>query len=516
MKKILNIIIVFGVLFSGCKKEFLDKVSLSDISEDNFWQNKQDAELALMGCYDGLQDISLYKGNGKVSGAGISQFDVISDDSYFRYTWARLIPLSTGKYDPTSWGNDQMWAACYKVIVRANQIIKHVPEIESLNPEESLQIVAEAKVLRATMYNFLAMTYADVPLITEPPLRYEDTQVAKTPKNEIMKFVISELEFCYSDLPVEPENWGRLSRGAALGMLARTYLYNKEWDKAAETAQEVINLGYSLFEDYTSLFTPENEQCSEIIFPVTFANGMDGEGSRWMNYYSSRMYPHYKPALPNLIDEYYCTDGLPTSESPLFNPDSTWKNRDPRLMGTITSNGWPNNPARKQDAVGIYYPIKYAASPEIYEQNDDSPQDYYLIRYAHILLIKAEALAQQGTDLEIYSLINQLRDRVSMPHVEDVEGTGLSQEELLNLVKHERRIETAFEFLRYFDIKRWGEIQEKYTYYNEHEYDNYLGIPGNSYWSKMLERVWDPKYEKMPIPQAELDVNKALEQHEGY
>ncbi len=356
------------------------------------------------------------------------------------------------------------------------------------------------------------MTYADVPLITEPILA-EDAQVAKTAKSEVMSFIIADLESCNTDLPVRAENWGRLTQGAALGILARTYLYNEEWSNAASTAQKVIDLGYSLFDDFSTLFSPSNERNNEIIFPICFEYGLDGEGGSWMRSYSSRMYPHYMPALPSLINEYYCTDGLPTTSSPLFDPDNAWENRDPRLVATITSRGWPNNPASKQDAQGIYYPIKYV--PKATEHMKDSPQDYYLIRFAHILLIKAEALAQQGADAEVYILINQLRDRVSMPHIEDVEGAGLAQAELLDVVKHERRIETAFEFLRYFDIKRWGEIEEKYDNFNTTELNDYQGT-GGPYWSKMIQRVWNPKYEKIPIPQAELDANKALVQHDGY
>lgn len=513
MKKIAYIFIALGFILSGCQEDFLDKSSLSDISDQNFWNTKQDAELALMGCFDGFHNISLYKGNGSTSGAGISQFDFITDDGYFRYTWARLLPLATGSYDPTSWGNDQMWEASYRIIARANKIIKFVPEIEDISPEDSKMIVAEAKVLRATIYNFLAMTHADVPLITEPKT-VEESQIAKSSRSEIMSFIIDDLNGCYNDLPIEPTKWGRLTRGAALGMLARTYLYNENWSEAASTAQKVIDLGYSLHSDYTTLFIPENEQNDEVVFPITFEYGLGGEGSQYMKSSSSRMYPNYKPALPNLVEEFCCTDGLPISTSPLFNPDNVWENRDPRLLATITSRDWPNNPASKQDAAGIYYPIKYA--PQDVEHKSDNPQDYFLIRFAHILLIKAEALAQQGTDPEVYTLINQLRDRVSMPHVEEVEGTSLSQDALLDLVKHERRIETAFEFLRYFDLKRWDEIQEKYDYFNAHELDNYQGVSGQSYWNNMKKRVWLPKYEKLPIPQAEIDTNKALEQHAGY
>ncbi len=519
MKKIIFIITVISlVIFSGCSDDFLEKDPLSSISDATFWKDKNDAELALMGCYSGLQNISLYKGNGTVSGAGIASFDAVSDDSYSKSSWHRLQALAFGTYDPTSWGNDQMWASSYVIIARANRIIKFVPEIEGINEEDSRKIVAEARLLRATMYNFLAMTFADVPLITEPQ-SVENAQVPKNTKSEIMSFIISDLESSYMDLPTTTNQWGRLTQGAALGILARTYLYNEDWSLAASTAQKVIDLGvHSLFHDYGALFTPENEQSSEVIFPVTFEHGFDGEGSAWMRYYSSRMYIRYRTALPSLANEFYCTDGLPISESPLFNETAIWENRDPRLQGSVTSYQWPNwPPTTKKEPSGVYFANKYIAAPDIKEQTSDSPQDFYLVRYAHILLIKAEALAQQGADAEIYSLINELRNRVSMPHVEDIEGAGLSQSELLDLVKHERRVETAFEFLRYFDIKRWGEIQEKYEWYNNNEFTNYPGgSSGDAYYGGMRERVWMPKYEKMPIPQAELDANKALKQHDGY
>jgi len=518
MKKILYIAIVLGFVFSSCQKEFLDKASLSDISDQNFWNNKQDAELALIGCYDGFQDISLYKGNGTTSGAGIASFDAISDDAYSKSTWHRLQALAFGTYDPTSWGNDQIWKASYKIIARANKIIKLVPQIEDISAADSKKIVAEAKVLRATIYNLLAMTYADVPLVTEP-IEVENAQVAKSTKSEIMSFITADLEACYADLPAVTDNWGRMTQGAALGILARTYLYNEDWALAASAAQKVIDLGvHSLFPDYGTLFSPENEQNSEVIFPISFEYGLGGEGGSWMRYYSSRMYIRYKTALPSLVNEFYCTDGLPITTSPLYNETNTWENRDPRLQATVTSYQWPNwPPTSKSEPSGVYFAKKYIAAPEISDQSSDSPQDFYLIRYAHILLIKAEALAQQGTNAEIYSLINELRDRVSMPHVEDVEGSGLSQADLLDIVKHERRVETAFEFLRYFDIKRWGEIQEKYDWYNANELTNYPGgRSGDAYYSSMKTRVWLSKYEKMPIPQAELDVNKALKQHDGY
>jgi hypothetical protein len=147
------------------------------------------------------------------------------------------------------------------------------------------------------------------------------------------------------------------------------------------------------------------------------------------------------------------------------------------------------------------------------ENHFDSPQDFYVIRYAHVLLMRAEALVQSGSysEGEVIGLINHIRDRVNMPHVEDVEGTGLSQSELLEVVKHERRVETAFEGLRYFDLMRWGELKKKYDEYmngGELQEMKDRGFP------TPRDRVFeDPKHWKWPIPQSELDNNKALEQH---
>jgi len=512
MKKIIIIFSIIGVLLTSCTKEILDTEPLSTISDATFWKDVKDAELALMGAYDGMQARELYKGSGYTSGSGIAQYDFLSDDGYCTSTWMKYVHISDAKFDATSWGNDQLWAACYIVIARANRVIDFVPGIPDIKEEDSKKIVAEAKVLRASIYNLLSMTYGDVPLITKTQT-LDEAQVPKNLKSEVVEFIIADLEACHADLPAQAKE-GRITQGAALGMLARIYLYDAQWAKAASTADLVMGLGYTLYPDYTQLFKYENENNSEVIFPVTFMTGLGTEGSRWIDYYGGRGYVNYRSALPSLINEFYCTDGLPTSESPLFNPDSVSANRDPRLVTTVTSRGFVGWEGKEKENFGIYFPDKYRIKDKALRK--DSPQNFYLIRYAHVLLIKAEALAQQGTSGEVYSLINQLRDRVGMPKVEDVEGTNLSQPELLALVKHERRVETAFEGLRYFDIKRWGEIQEKYNYYNNNEYDNYLGVAGEKYYKNMIERVWQDRYNKWPIPQSELDANKKLVQNEGF
>jgi len=142
----------------------------------------------------------------------------------------------------------------------------------------------------------------------------------------------------------------------------------------------------------------------------------------------------------------------------------------------------------------------------------DSGQDFYVIRYAEVLLSLAEALVQSGTynQQEVYGLVDQVRARVAMPSIKDVEGMNLSKTQLLALIKHERRVETAFEGLRLFDLYRWKELQEAVNHIEaERALFNNIGtyfLYEKRNFRGEQEYIW-------PIPQAEVDANSQLEQH---
>jgi hypothetical protein len=266
----------------------------------------------------------------------------------------------------------------------------------------------------------------------------------------------------------------------------------------------VIDLGaYSLFPDYAALFTPANERSAEVIFSVTYERGQN-EGSSIAAYWTDPI--PFEIPLPNLANAFYCIDGLAPAVSPLYNAAHQSENRDPRFKATLVANGdtWKG---ATQSGNATYFWRKWTEESNNLD-HFDSPQDFYVIRYAHVLLMRAEALVKTGSydETEVIDLINEVRDRVDMPAVEDVEGTGLSAAALLEIIKHEIRVETAFEGLRYFDQKRWGELFEGYEYFNDNEF--------NQYGNEMLERSTDPKLLIWPLPQGELDVNKALRQHE--
>lgn len=507
-----NTLIFLVILFvcTGCTDSILDLTNKNQLSEDNFWKTENDAMLGLMGTYNVLQSTWLF--DSYPWQAGAMRFDYISDNGYMNWQWTPWSDLARGEFTSTSSGNSQFFSTAYDAINRSNLVIANVPGIGGMDSGVVDRMIAEARVIRSTVYLQLAMTYGDVPLITEPKT-IEEASVPKSSKDDIFNFIFQDLAEASEGekLPVmiSESEWGRITKGAALGMLARAYLYNGDWQQSADAAKQVMDLevNYTLFPNYSELFTEPNEVNDEVIFPVTFERGLGGEGSAFGYYPGSRFADHMRP-LPSLANAYYCIDGLPVDQSPLYNPDHESENRDPRFKATLVANGdtWKGNLVEEQPT---YYMRKWTEEDHDLD-HADSGQDWYILRYAHILLIRAEALAQLGTEneAEVYDLINQIRDRAGMPHVEDVEGTGLSKEELLKVVKHERRVETAFEGLRYFDLKRWGEIGEAYEEYNETAYQDYG--------PERRPRSWNEKYMKWPLPQSEINANENLKQHSGF
>ena len=504
---ILTLFIIIGFI-SSCSDDFLERTSPNSLADDNFWNNENDAHLALMGCYDALQSQWLF--DSGPWGGGMVRLDFISDNGYTNWQWMSAAPIAEGKHSATEWMVGSMWSDAYVAIVRCNRVIEKIPEIEEIEVDVAARMVAEAKVIRATVYNILAMTYKDVPLITTPQT-VEESNVPKDSQQTIVNFIIEDMKDAVEDLPatVPSSEWGRITEGAGRAMLARIYLWHGYYTEAAVEAGNVMSLGYSLFSDYSTLFTAANEVNDEIVFTVAFDRILD-QGSNFAGYWGEGFQGYQRP-IPNLVDDYYCTDGLPISSSSLYNPDNKSENRDPRFSASIVSNGdtWRGKVVTGQKTE---YMRKWAEE-ENSENHFQSPQDFYVIRYAHVLLMRAEALVQSGsyTESEVIGLINQVRERVNMPKVEDVEGTGLSPDALLDIVKHERRVETAFEGLRYFDLMRWGEIKEKYDEYmngGEVQEMRDRGFP-----SVRNREFQEPKHWKWPIPQSELDNNKALKQH---
>lgn len=512
MKKIIFAICI-ALTLTNCSNDFIDKASLTQIAENNFWTSESDAFLALNAVYSTLQSRSMYGGN--LNGwQGFPCFDGLGDNSFNNFKWEGLGNFMEGNVDPSNGPIEAIWNDLFQGISRVNSVIKNVNEIsEDLIPLETKnELLGQAYFLRALFYFNASVYFEDVPLITAP----QTLQEAFVPKNtfaEITEQVREDLKLAVDFLPVTQPNdlYGYATKGAALGLFARVQLYNKQYDGefgVLALTEQAMGLGYSLHPNYAELFTPDNETSSEVVFSIRFLRGDDtGNGEIFSGTFNGFPKGDVRP-MPNMGDAYYCIDGLAITESPLYNPAVKGANRDPRATASIyydVGEVYLTEPLRTFRANGPTRlgQKKYIRTGPDSEGNavfGEGSQDFYVIRYADILLMRAEAMAETGDVAGATALVNQIRARVNMPTVENVEG-AVDQQEMINIVRHERRVEFAFEGLRFMDLKRWDEIEEAFN--------RAIADPVGPY--NPLYR--GGKSEVFPIPQSEIDVNPNLIQH---
>jgi len=519
MKNYIKVLVLATLIFSGCSEDFLEISNPNKLDSESFWKTESDALTGLVGCYDALQSGNLYGGGPWTS--GVNQIEGITDDAY--WNWGHgFDELARGIAAPSNGNVAAFWAANYMGIRRANEVIANVPTIE-MNEVKKARFIAEAKFIRALLYLNLSMTFRDVPLILEPQ-EVSDANIVKSPKSEITDLIISDLKSIISDLPntIPAGERGRVSSGAALSLLARTYLYNNRYQEAADASKRVIDeYNYGIHPSYRELFSLAGEDSNEIILGVEFERGIN-EGQLISRHFA--LPPVHIAALPDLVDAYYCIDGLPISESPLFLGDATatptletieymfdknrYMNRDPRMDVTLITSGSTWSEEENHDTHYIKAGVAFRKWSEepiggIALNYRDNALNFQIIRFADVLLMWAESSVMTGaySESEVYDVINQIRQRpdVMMPKIEDVEGAGLSPDQLLKVIKHERRIELAYEMLRYYDLVRWEEREEVYKE---------VFVPNTNVrrWVEPSSNVW-------PIPQRDIDNNSLLEQH---
>lgn len=523
MKKI-NIILVFASLclaITGCDKGLLDTAPNNKYVESNFWKSEAAVDAALSGCYAVLTYSGLY------GGEATPLWEETATPNAYNYSDAMGFNLiAEGKQMPSSDGIIQTrYKQCNSGIGRCNTFLAHIGDV-TMDADLQSRLRGEAHFLRGLYYFLLENYYGGVPLILDPPNRDTQADLPRTPREEVVKQVLADLDSAALLLPLKygKSDIGRATKGAALSLKARVLLFEAsplfntdnakdKWVKAAAASKEVMTMaasaGYGLFDNYRGLFLPANENNKEVIFDVQFIYPDLGTSFDLIG----KQYNTNAPLL-SLAEAYDMKNGLPiTDPNSGYNAAKPYENRDPRLYGTIvypgdTFMGILVTPSRF--AITGYGMKKYT----IYDKekppaalNDlkggQSETNYIVLRYADILLMYAEAQNEAtGPDQSIYDAINLVRERAGIP---DITGT-YSQSELRELIHHERRIEFAGEGMYYNDIRRWKTadkaLNEKIYTYNHEAIETRSFNPARDYW-------W-------PIPQTERDLNPALEQAAGY
>lgn len=526
-------LLLIALFATSCDDGFLDKKPLDKLSNDSFWTNENDVVLGLNACYPVDNYWNTF------------WFDGLSDNAFSQFAWDGIQNIGNGTADPVMTAqSDARNEWDFKKIRICNNFLENIDRV-TLSDAKAKEYKGQARFIRAYEYFWRSQMYGDFPLVTKT-LGVKESFVPRNPKSEVVDFILSELNEIsapgYLPLSYSGDDKGRITRGAALALKARVELYNKKYAEAAASAKAVMDLNqYELFPDYEKLFWEESESKNkEAILEQQFSMVKD-DYKNWMEQsIGPRSAGGWSSVAPvqSLVDAYECTDGKKISESPLYNPEQPYQNRDPRLKASIICPGdtWQ----------GIYDPYSINssdnyklnnASPTCYQirkymnpnesTNDGSGANVMCIRFAEVLLTYAEAKIELGSiDQTVLDAINSIRARaygVTLSETTKYPAiTTFNQGELRTIVRNERRVELALEGLRWYDIQRWeiGPQVMPGTVYGARlgTVDENGNLTFTSPDHLILEqRSFDPaKNYLWPVPQKERDVNSKITQNPGY
>jgi len=495
MKKTIRIsALLFSIslfIMSGCQK-FLDEPLLGERSDQEFYETADDAELALTAIYNTL---SFANSNNRIWVFG----DVAADDAVKGGNpgdQADIGLIDEFNINTTNGNLENVWGIYYESISRANWLLDQIGDI-SMDADRKNELIGETKFLRAYSYYWLANIFGDIPVHTTVPTP-EQMQTPATPYAEVYtNVIIPDLIDASNNLP-KTGSIGRATKYSALGLLAKSYLFQKNWTDAENAAKQVINSGqFGLLNLYNDNFILATKDNREIIFSVEHLAGQD-------------------PWLGNRLNQWFSPQALngygfdaPTQDFVDAFDENPEGFVDPRLDYTVGREGqiWTDTITFDPTWSPTGFLNRKYVQPLLEvskESKADGELNYQFMRYSEILLIMAEALNEQGKTSEALPYVNMVRERAlncytydptlpGYPNVPDdlllpVQDNG--QQGVRNAIREERRVELGFEFHRYFDIIRYGA-----TYANEVFQGTNFNYEVNKF---------------MPIPQKELDTNFEL------
>ncbi len=476
---------------SGCKKDWLNPPPENTlIQSDSTFTVNENAEKFVNSCYSW----TIEWGQHVFSWIGMSS--ITSDDADKGSDPGDLgtdkDQMDAFSYTPTTLSINEVWDANYTGIGRCNQAIDNVPKFSGLSPGMADRLIGEAKFLRAYYYFNLVRCFGGVPKISRVYTSDETAQIYEdysgSTKEEIYALIEEDLRDAAAKLPMksgyEAKDLGRATKGAAQGLLAKVLLYQKKWAESLAAANEVINAQeYNLEPDYALLWRQSNEHGPESLFEVEGQNGNEGWGIG--GYFVCQ-------GARGVVTGGYGGWGFNTPSSDLL---AAYEPNDVRKAGTVYSVGqilWDG--AVVVSAANNNYNYKaYVSQTQETNYNDwSSGKNIRILRYAEILLIKAEATNELGNTGEAKTALDLVRVRAGLA------GTSAaSQADMRNAIWKERRVELAMEHDRFFDLVRQGRA------------GTVLRALGKNF--------IDGKHEIFPIPQRQIEISGGrLRQNPGY
>ncbi len=505
-------IVSLVILGSACSKEFLERENPNQQTSGTFWQNENDAIKGINSAYGSLTMDGLYMRMYPWI------MDVRADDCYNTSPWW-IMALSQFLTSPDNPCYFTPWQVVYQGVWRTNQVLDNIGQIK-MDEILKKRIVAEAKFLRGLYYYHGVILFKNIPLITEVPSSAEDLYPKQVSGDLIWEQVYKDFSEAITDLPTKQEypanDMGRATKAAAAGFLAKSYMFNKQWDKALPLLEDIIQqrVGtYSLVSNYRDNFTVRNENNSESLFEIQFNKSVGGTTLGWVGEPESDWSKTSGKARTYAPLGFGWGDITPTDWIfKEYQEDSTIDgNPDPRLRANIlydypevTVYGKTWAAARLQNEYHLRKYLNDDTDPN--ETEWRSAINERVLRYADILLLYAECLNELDRTDEAYAYIQIVRDRANLPDL-GAKKPAMTKEEMRLQISHERAVEFAFEGIRYVDLLRWGWLDLSSGSNPMLE----ILITHDAEFSRLTEGR-----EYLAIPQDEIDVNPSVVQNPGW
>lgn len=558
-----------GVVLACSCSDLLEKKPLVDLAVENYYTSEAEVNTAMLGIYHVFmtENFGLYH--------YLHIGDNMSDDSQLGNSrsdgaaWAGAAK-SLVKYDilPTNgYAANNTWNQDFLVVTNANYLIEKATKSEVPNLD---RYIAEAKFLRSYVYFDMTRQFGGLQLV-DHVLSHEEYYMPRSSEEETWAFVEQGFIDAIAGLPEEWDaaNIGRATKGAAMAMLARAYVYHASfakknnlgseqglWQKAYDTIKELDSKHYFHLEpNYADVFSMENQNGPEIVFSIQFRTSHTGWGDsndgNMMAFYGHDagiktedlveskttldpdtfhfVYNKMLEEFPSRVNE----DGTPmpyakkwtgwSLHCPTLDLVNAFEPGDPRLASTVIA---PNEFYDGHTHFNLSSDTRYQTKKEYVpfewrteESNeDDMPRNMIILRYSNILLYMAEACNELGKPAEALAYLKQVRDRARNSGDDPTvlpEVTTTDQTELREAIFHERRVELALEYDRFWDLARTGRLYSVMHAY----YQNYGDDISHAKKGELVAA--DGHHEHLPIPQSAIDASfyngeKTLSQNPGY
>ncbi|MCF0042751.1 RagB/SusD family nutrient uptake outer membrane protein [Dyadobacter fanqingshengii] len=538
---ILTAVVCMG-LMTSCGDEFLQTTPLG-VGNEQSLSNKNGVNAVLIGAYSLLDGV----GAGPVNTSSVSNWiygSVASDDAYKGSDVGDQAQITTiERYIPQAdiGAYNDKWVAVYDGVSRSNNTIKLIGLATDMTEAEKAQALGEARFLRAWYHFEAKKLWNMVPYVDETVTDYNNLPNDK----DIWPNIEADLQFAIDNVSATKAQAGRASKWAAKATLAKVHMYQQDYTAAKPLLDDVVNNGpFALVNSFHDNFRITTENNSESIFEVQMSvgDGGNGQNGSWGDNYN---FPYgsapggccgfYQPSQ-NLVNAFK-TDaaGLPLldtfndvdvandeglSSTDAFTPYAG--TLDPRLDWTVGRRGlpflnWGVHPGKnwiRDQTFGGPYTFKkfFAYSGE--NAGAESPRananNYRAIRYADILLMRAEVAVEENDLATALKLVNQVRTRAANVVVMDASGkpaanylvkpyTAFANKDYARkAVRFERRVELAMEGHRHFDLVRWGVADVVLNAYLTKESKKRTYLNGATFVKG--------KSEYFPIPQAQIDI----------